>query len=305
MPNSHLGELAALATAVCWTASALSFAAAGRRIGSVPTNLIRLVIALLFLLGANRVVRGQALPTDATPFTWGTLALSAVIGLVFGDLCLFRAFVVLGARLSLLIQSLAPFFTAFLSWLVLGELLTARQVAGMALTAGGVALALVEHRAIAPEAGQPEPPHAARVTGMGVLLGLGGALGQAGGLVFSKLGMRGYPALAATEIRVLTALVCFVVGFTAAGLWPRVVLALRHRGGLGFTALGAFFGPSAGVTLSLIAVAHAPAGVAASLIATSPLLVLPFAIWRGERLGWGGVCGAILAVAGVVLLVWS
>jgi drug/metabolite transporter (DMT)-like permease len=138
-----------------------------------------------------------------------------------------------------------------------------------------------------------------------VLLALGGAIGQAGGLVFSKLGMRGYPALASSEIRVITALVCFALGFTVVGLWPRVRLAMRHPGGLGFTALGAFCGPTAGVTLSLVAVAHAPAGVAASLMALSPLLVLPIVRLRGERVGWGGVAGAVLAVGGVVLLVYS
>src|SRR5262249_21498828 len=137
----------------------------------------------------------------------------------------------------------------------------------------------------------------------GVLLALGGALGQAGGLVVGKLGMRGYPPLASTEIRVLTAAVCFTLVFTVLRLWPRVGAALRHPSGLGLTAPGAFLGPTAGVTLALYAIAHAPAGVASSLVALSPLLVLPIVAWRGERVGWGGLVGAALAVGGVVLLV--
>ncbi len=300
MPTAHLGELAAFGTAVFWTGSALSFAAAGRRIGSVPTNLIRLVFALVFLMLANLAARGHALPFDAGAYTWGMLALSGFIGLVAGDLCLFRAFVLLGPRLTLLINASAPFFTAVLGWLVLGEVLSPRRMLGMLLTAGGIAVALAEHRGAVRAAAD-----AGHWSVRGVLLALGGALGQAGGLVFSKLGMRGYSPLASTEIRVITALVCFALGFTVFGLWPRVRLALGHAGGVGFTALGAFCGPTAGVTLSLVAVAHAPAGVAASLMALSPLLVLPIVAARGERVGWGGVAGAVLAVGGVVLLVSS
>jgi len=313
MPDTHLGELAAFGTAVFWTGSALSFAAAGRRIGSVPTNLIRLVFALAFLMLANVATRGLALPLDATAYTWGMLALSGFIGLVAGDLCLFRAFVVLGPRLTLLVNASAPFFTAVLGWLVLGELLSLRQVLGMMLTAGGIAVALAAQRGTARAEGAVDAAanggglEAVARTGHwstgGLLLALGGALGQAGGLVTSKLGMRGYPPLASSEIRVITALACFALGFTALRLWPRVRLALRHSGGLGFTALGAFCGPTAGVTLALVAVTHAPAGVAASLMALSPLLVLPIVALRGERVGWGGVAGAVLAVGGVVLLV--
>ena len=57
------------------------------------------------------------------------------------------------------------------------------------------------------------------------------------------------------------------------------------------------------MSLSLYAVAHAPAGVAAALMATPPILVLPVAWWRGERIGVAGVVGAVVAVAGVALIV--
>lgn len=314
MPSLRLGELAGFATAVCWTFSALFFAAAGRRIGSLATNLIRMPLALAFLALANFFVRGRALPFDASASTWGWLALSACIGLVAGDLCLFRAYVVLGPRLTLLITATAPFFTVLLGWIVLGEVLTPRQLAGIALTGAGIVLALAAHRAASPAAAAPadaaalgegiaHAEGAGHASPRGVLLAFGGAIGQAGGLVVSKLGMRGYHPLAATEIRVLTAFACFAGGFTILGLWPRVWAALRHSSGLAFTAAGAFCGPTAGVSLALFAITHAPTGVASSLMALSPLLVLPISALRGERVGLGGLAGATLAVAGVVLLV--
>ncbi|MEO8503618.1 MAG: DMT family transporter [Acidobacteriota bacterium] len=297
MPVSRLGELAALGTSVSWTCSALFFSAAGRRIGSLATNILRLGFAVIFLSLATLVLRGHLLPHDASAFTWRWLALSGFVGLVFGDLCQFRAFVVLGPRLTLLVVSLAPLFTAALGRVVLGEVLSLQQLAGMAVTIAGIALALTAHRNTVRSAAE------GHWSWRGALLALGGAVGQAGALVLSKYGMRGYDPMASTQIRVIAALACFLVGFTIAGLWPRVVAGLRHSGGLRYTALGALFGPVIGVTLSLVAVVHAPAGVAASLMALAPLLILPVSAWRGEHVGWGGLAGAVLAVAGVALLV--
>jgi drug/metabolite transporter (DMT)-like permease len=85
--------------------------------------------------------------------------------------------------------------------------------------------------------------------------------------------------------------------------WRRVGEAAGDRAMLGYTAIGAFFGPVLGVSLSLLAVQRILAGVAASLMATTPILILPVAVLvRGERVGLGGLAGTVLAVAGVALL---
>ena len=83
---SNIGELAALGTAVCWAGSALSFDAAGRRIGSLSVNLLRLPIALTALAAVGYVTRGLPLPTDATAEAWLWLSVSGLIGFAFGDL---------------------------------------------------------------------------------------------------------------------------------------------------------------------------------------------------------------------------
>jgi drug/metabolite transporter (DMT)-like permease len=102
-PFSHAGELAALATACCWMASSLAFQGAGRRVGSLPVNLIRLIMALVPLGAYTWVTRGSVLPMDASPRAWMWLSLSGLVGFAVGDLCLFRAFVLVGARISMLI----------------------------------------------------------------------------------------------------------------------------------------------------------------------------------------------------------
>jgi drug/metabolite transporter (DMT)-like permease len=305
----YAGELAALATAACWVATALAFEAAGRRIGSLTVNILRLGMAAGLLAAWGWATRGLAWPSDASAHAWRWLAVSGLVGFTFGDLCLFRAFVVLGSRLSTLMMALAPPLAALLGWLVLGELLTPLDLAGMALTVGGVAWAVAERQRLVPgaagAAGEPRPPplDPGRRRLAGVALGFGGALGQAGGLVLSKLGMGAYDSFAATQIRVLAGLAGYVVLFTLIGRWHRVAAAFRQPAALGHTAVGAFFGPFLGVSLSLLAVQRIETGVAASLMATTPILILPVVVLAGrERVGAGGWLGALVAVAGVVLL---
>jgi drug/metabolite transporter (DMT)-like permease len=343
MSIPHAGELAALGTAACWTATALSFEAAGRRIGSLTVNLLRLVLAIFLLAAAGWAFRGRPFPTDATSHAWLWLTVSGLVGFTFGDLCLFRAFVVLGSRLSTLMMSLAPPLTALIGWAVLGEVLGGRDLAGMGLTIAGIAWAVFESSRRAP--GGPLPPSSdpavdpgggleadegrvraadrragprpapspraarrsadppPRLSPAGVALGFGGALGQAGGLVLSKLGMGDYNPFAATQIRVLAGTAGYVLLFFALGRWGRVARAFADRRALAHTAVGAVFGPFLGVSLSLLAVQHTLTGVAASIMAITPILIIPVVVLIGrERVGPGGWAGAVVAVAGVVLL---
>ena len=301
MPLSpYTGQLAALGAASCWAVSALAFETAGKRIGALTLNLVRLVIAFGFLCVGAGIARGVPLPVDASPHAWLWLTVSGLVGFVFGDLCLFRAFLLIGSRLSMLLMSLAPVLTAVIGWLVLGETLTVRDFVGMTLTVTGIAWAVLERKRPVSAEGSPLPH---RTPWAGIALGFGGALGQAGGLVFSKLGMGGYHAFAATQIRVIAGMAGYVALYFVLRWWPRVWPALRDRKALGFASVGAFFGPFLGVTLSLIAVRHTVAGVAASIMALTPVLIIPLVFFlRGERAGVGGLLGAIVAVAGVALL---
>src|SRR5262249_48805368 len=156
-------------------------------IGSMSLNLIRLVIAFAYLTIFCWLFRGLPLPSDATPAAALWLALSGLIGFVLGDLCLFRAFVLIRPRVAMLIIALAPSIAALLGWIGLGERLGPGDALGMVVTLAGVAWVVFERR-----------PEGAVSTGAdnamprGVALALLGALGQAGGLVIAKRGMQGY-----------------------------------------------------------------------------------------------------------------
>ncbi len=298
---NHAGELAALGAAACWVVSALSFESAGKRIGSLSLNLIRLTMALVPLSLWGLISRGQWIPLDADAHTWTWLSASALVGFVFGDLCLFRSFVLIGPRLGVLIMASAPMWTTLLGLAFLGETLDGRDLAGMSLTLMGIAWAIVHRPKPTAEPGEPaSPPPRANVEG--ILLALGGALGQAGGLVLSKHGMGDYDPFAATQIRVMVGVLGFAAVITGLRWWRKLGEALHDRDAMKATALGAVFGPFLGVSCSLVAIQLAPTGVAATLMATTPILMLPVAWIRGERFGLAGALGAVIAVAGVVLL---
>ncbi len=298
MTGQLAGQLAALGAAGLWACTALSINGAARRIGSLTVNLIRLVFAFGFLCLAGWLFRGLPLPVDATPHAWAWLTVSGLVGFTFGDLCLYRSYLVLGPRLSTLMMSLVPPLTALAGWLALGETLTPRDLLGMTLTVSGIAWAVLERTK--PVAGNGLGGH---VTPGGLLLGFGGALGQAGGLILSKIGMGTYNAFAATQIRVLAGLTGYALLFFALGWWPNVRRGLADRKALGLSALGAFFGPFLAVTLALIAIRATVAGVAASIMALTPVLIIPLVVLlRGERVGPGGLAGAAVAVSGVALL---
>jgi len=295
-PFPHAGELAALGTASCWTVTALAFESAGRRVGSLAVNFIRLVMAIVLLAAFNWLLRGLPLPTDASVHNWVWLSLSGLVGFTVGDLCLFRAFVVVGARVSMLLMAMVPPITAVFGWLVMGEVLSLRDLAGMVLTVTGVAWVVLERRKDA--AGQTS-----RHPVGGVLLGLGGAGGQALGLVLSKYGMAGYSPFASTQIRVFAGTVGFAVLFVVIGWWPRVRDAVANREAMVRTGVGAFFGPFLGVSLSLVAVTFTQAGVAATLMALVPVLIIaPAVLIQHERVSLRAVLGSVVAVVGSALL---
>lgn len=294
---NHAGELAALATALCWTVTSLSFQAAGRRVGSVPVNVIRLVIAIVLLGVWGALTRGEVFPIGESTHAYVWLGVSGLVGFTLGDLFLFRAFVLIGARLSMLIMSLVPLMTALTGWLLLDETLSRRDWMGMALTLGGVAIVAGERQR---NGGESEEERG-RLSGVG--FALAGAAGQAVGLVLSKVGMGDGNAFAATQIRAAAGVAGFVVVVSALRGWKPVGAALRNRAAMSRISLGAFFGPFLGVSLSLIAIQRTATGVAATIMSIVPVLIIPPAvvIFR-ERVTIRAVIGAVVAVGGIALL---
>jgi drug/metabolite transporter (DMT)-like permease len=296
-----LGELAALGTSLCWSATATFFTLAGQKVGSVVVNRIRLLLAVLFLLTAHWLLLGSLLPLSAGRERWSWLAVSGVIGLVVADGFLFQSYVWIGPRLGSLLMSLSPVVSAVLAWLVLAEKLTAGQMAGIALAISGVMWVVLDRDS--PVRTSPDR----RRYLWGVLFGLGAATGQAIGLITAKKGLGGdFPALSGNLIRMLAATTTLWAITLFQGQAGATVQRLAsHRPAMVNIVGGAIFGPFLGVWLSLIAIQLTHIGVASTLMALPPIFLLPIShfVFK-ERLGWAAILGTLVAMIGVVILFW-
>jgi drug/metabolite transporter (DMT)-like permease len=293
--NSHLGEFAALLTALFWTVTALSFESASHKIGSVAVNFLRLIIGLVFLSVFNLIRRGIVLPVDASYENWLWLSLSGLVGFVFGDLFLFKSYTMIGSRFSMLIMTLVPPITAFLSFIILSERLTLFHYLGMALTFTGIAMAIFSRN------GKGEKL-SLKLAPKGILFAFGGAIGQAMGLVLSKFGLKDYDPFAATQIRVIAGIFGYTILITILARWSYVVKATKNKDGMLLTSLGAFFGPFLGVSFSLISVKYTEAGIASTIMALVPVfIILPAVILFRQKVTVPELLGAVISVAGVAL----
>jgi drug/metabolite transporter (DMT)-like permease len=295
---AYIGEIAALFTSFCWSLSAIGFTKSSQQVGSQITNRVRVLLALLALLLINAVLYGQPIPLHAGTSRWIWLSVSGIIGLSLGDAFLFQAYREIGARLGLLLLSLAPIFGAVIAWVFFGQALGLLQIAGIVVTLGGIFWVVL----VRPEEGNEQ---VRKVTGRGVLFGILASLGQATGLVLSQQGMTGdFSPFAGTLMRMIAA---FVTLWIMASFQRQAGITVesmrRHPKVLGWVAFGALFGPVIGVSASLLAVQHAEIGVASTLMALPPVLMLPISyfIFR-ERFGWQAIAGTVVAMAGVAVL---
>ncbi len=293
-----MGEIAALFTAICWAFTSIFFSVSGKLVGSAVVNRIRLLFAAILLALAHYIIYGSFLPMDASLERWGVLGLSGIIGLALGDALLFQAYVLIGPRITTLLMALAPVFGTLVAWFFLDEILTIPVLVGISITIAGVAWVVLEK-------GNGHSAERQSHLISGVLLGLGASVCQALGLILSKVGLAGgYSALSGVEIRILVAMIAIWFYSALRGQLRPTVETLRAKPiALAWIGGGATFGPFIGVWLSLIAVQLSPVGVASTLMALSPVIVMPLSvIFFREKISPRAVFGTIAAMIGVAVI---
>ena len=305
----HLGEIISLVVAVSWTVTAIFADKASHRLGSMTTNVIRLTLASVFLAVLLWITLGQPYPVYADGKAWLWLGLSALVGYVFGDWCLFNSYLVIGARFGQLFMTLAPPMAAIAGWAMLGETLTWKSVLAMIVTLSGIAISILSR-------GEGHKMKLSLPL-KGVLLGLGAGAGQGVGLVLSKIGMQHYesavpvdaPGLmdtmlpfASTMIRALIGSVGFLCLMALQKDLPRLKAATHDRKGLTYAVILTLFGPVFGVSLSLMAVQYTDAGIASTLMALTPvLIILPYAIMYKQKIRLKEILGVTVSMIGVAM----
>lgn len=306
---NHLGEIISLGVAVSWTITAWFADKASRRVGAMVTNVLRLVLATLFLGVLLWLTIGRPYPLYANKDAWLWLGLSALVGYVFGDYCLFSCYLYIGPRFGQLMMTLAPPMAAIAGWIMLGETLSWKSILAMGITLCGIAISILSR-----DSGKH---FKLDLPLKGILLGVGAGVGQGVGLVLSKIGMQYYAqAIPADAPRMMEGMLPFASTMMRAiigGLGFLIILALQ--GGFGklhsavkdpvamkYASVITLFGPAIGVSLSLMAVRYANAGIASTLMALTPVLILiPDILINKKRVRFKEIVGLAVSITGVAL----
>lgn len=263
----------------------------------------RLPITLLFLFIVTLFTDDWLWTNNVSTLTWFFLLISGVIGLALGDIFLFSAYRSIGPRLGMLLMVCAPIISAVLAWLFIGEGSTMVQMIGMGITLGGVAWVVVSDQSS--ESKMPLIGDGSNYK-LGILFGVLAAVGQGSGAFLTRL------AFETDDISALNATLIRMIGGLA-GIWLILLLnrqlfqsyrvLWREKRASGLLLITVFLGPFLGVWLSSIAFKTIHLGVASTILALPPVLMIPIGRYVfKEEIKWQSVVGTIVAMVGAAVL---
>ena len=306
----YIGELISIGVAFSWTATALLSEFGSKRMGNLVLNVLRMMLALLFGSLMFWLTTGSPLPLSGSMQAYGWMLLSGLVGYVMGDYCLFQCYIIIGSRFGQLFMTLAPLAAAFTAWLSLGEQMTFMSMVAMLVTLSGIAISVLgrgEHHRVS-----------LKLPLNGVLFAIGAAVCQGVGLVLSKIGMNYYEAsmdgqqaawllpFSANFFRCIAGLLGFtLLLYFKEGLKP-LREALCDKVDMTAATTTTIFGPFVGVGFSLMAVQYTGAGIASTLMALTPIIIILPSYWLFRQpITFKGVLGALISVVGVSLFFLS
>lgn len=304
----YKGELISLAVATSWTICAMFAEVASKRMGSLVLNVIRMALSLVFLAAVMWVFTGSPYPVGADTSTWVWLLLSGLVGYVLGDFCLFTCYILIGSRYGQLLMTLAPIAAAVTGLMLLGQRLAPMSIVAMAVTLSGIAISLYR-----------KSDTDGRISPKGILMGSIAGICQGVGLVLSAKGLNCYEAslqahgmdaasmqnvipFASTAIRAVMGLIGFTLWTLLSGHGQDLKNAVTDRRGMLFALGATITGPFIGVSLSLMATLYTSAGIAQTIMALTPVLIIaPTWLFFHQKVTLREVIGSVVAVTGAAL----
>lgn len=330
-----LGELAGMGSAALWAFSSLVMAGLSRRMPPLALSFIRLAVGMLFYL-ALLVATGNV--AAVFHVGWGkaaALGASAIIAMGIGDTLYIAGMQRIGvSKASPISVTSYPLLTVALAWLLLGEVLSVKAIAGTILVIGGIVLVVMKpggqpatesnkvlSAALPSDDGGMEPVLAGaggrpvgsvrapirsisattELSWMGVGLVLVAAVTWAISTIWLRTLTSDTNLVVLNAVRVPVA-AAFLGGLAASrGLLdlrryrPRDLLLLCGAG---------IVGSGVGSLMYVYALKEAGAGRSAILNSLSPVFALPLAAWLlSERVTKPTVAGTLVALVGVWLVI--
>lgn len=292
--NVPVGEAAALGAAALWAGSTILWTRQMAVSYPQAMNLFKTSLCaplfwiLLVAAHPEAPLRGVGLGPALI------LVASGVVGMSLGDTAYFAALPRIGARRTMMLQTLAPLFAAALSLPFGQELPGAATAAGVGLVIAGIYMVLRERPVGMIQAGR---------TGTGLVFGIAAAFCQALGIVLTKAGIQGVSVLQVSAIRIVSGVAGILLIELLHGQLKGTVRHVLRPPALRRIVPASLMGSFLGFLLFQVAIRYASPAVTAALTGTSPLFVAPMSVFLlGESMRAGGWLGTILAVVGVALV---
>jgi drug/metabolite transporter (DMT)-like permease len=300
---AYLGELISIAVAFSWTATALLSEFGSKRLGNLTLNVLRMAMTLLFSMLLFAAVMGSPVPAGGPWEAHGWMLLSGLVGYVIGDYCLFQSYIIIGSRYGQLFMTLAPLAAALAAWVMMGQEMNAMSVLAMLITLAGISISVLgrgEHHKVS-----------LKLPTNGVLFAIGAAVCQGVGLVLSKIGMDYYDdtqmpgwliPFSANFFRCIAGIIGFTVLLYFKEGFAPLKEALHDSKGMSVATATTIFGPFVGVGFSLMAVQYTSAGIASTLMALTPIIIILPSRWLFHQpITWRSILGAVISCVGVSL----
>ncbi len=290
--NNFLGEIAALSAALLWAISSVVYSHLGLKIAPLQLNFSKGIIAIALII-ITLLIQGTAF-SDLSTSTIALLSLSGIIGIGLGDTAYFAALNSLGARRTLLLETSSPPIGALLALIFIGEQLTNSAWSGIILTILGIAWVISERN----------PLDNLRGSQQGIIWGILAAIAQAIGAVISRYALiqSDISPLESTLIRLVGGIVItFALLFLPIAQPSKINWHLSKRS-LMIIAIAALASTYLGIWLQQISLKFAPTGIAQTLLATSPLFILPIVALQGEKISLRAILGVVISLGGIAVM---
>ena len=302
----YIGELISIGVAFSWTATALLSEFGSKRMGNLTLNLMRMIITLVFSAILFWVMGGTPLPAGASTEAYLWMMFSGLVGYVIGDFCLFQCYIIIGSKYGQLFMTLAPIAAAVTAWLTLGQQICPQAMLAMLVTLSGIAISVLgrgDHHKLS-----------LKLPLAGVLFAIGAAVCQGVGLVLSKIGMNHYEASLTTDLagwllpfhanffRCVAGTIGFALLMAFREGFKPLQRGVKDQKGVIAAIATTIFGPFVGVGASLLAVQYTAAGIASTLMALTPIIIILPAWWLFKQpITAKSLLGAFISVIGVSL----
>ena len=285
------GEFFALFTAISWTFSSLTFGKISKKYDTQVANFLRVTIGTIMvgfvcLFGSRHLF----LPTDVTWENLKIISLSGFIGMFLGDLFLFKAYNMIGARVTMLIMALSPIIVSIIDFLFLGVTLFPIQIFAILITCLGIILVIFKTE---------DKKISLGFSVKGLLYAFLATLGQSLGVILTKLGSTTYDSLATSQIRLGVAIFFFGAVVLYEGKARETIKMITSKKALSLLLIGTFFSVF-GIAALIEAFKSANASIASTISSTSPIIMIPCSIlFYKEKIRKNEIIGAIISVVGL------